>query len=265
VWRVARGTRGTRMWAAALSLSGHAAVIALAGPLLLRDTRVPAPVPVRTTAVAYVEIGAFPGAAMPSAVPRPPAVTRSTDGDAAPARQTRAPLSATILPPEPASAPGSASVSAVGAGTPPGSPVEGTRWRPATDPRLIPIDGSPAPAPRPSESETYRLGLAARAAVWRDSVAREQRRRAGLTDWVVTDDRGRDWGLRSGGRLTIAGTTIPLPIPAPGSTSDGARRALERAELARQIADDERGQVLRERIRATREARDAARNAARPR
>jgi hypothetical protein len=267
VWRVARGTRGTRVWAAAASLGGHAAVIALAGPLLLRDTRVP--VPLRTAAVAYVEIGAFPRAAMPGAVRRPPAVTRRTDGDAAPARQTRAPSGATMLPPapasEPASAPGGASFPAVGAGTPPGPPVEGTRWRPATDPRLIPLDGSPAPALRPAESEAYRLGLAARAAVWRDSVAREQRRRAGLTDWVVTDDRGRDWGLRSGGRLTIAGTTIPLPIPAPGSTSDGARRALERAELARQIADDERGQVLRERIRATREARDAARNAARPR
>jgi hypothetical protein len=258
------------MWAAAASLGAHSAVIALAGPLLLRDTRVPAPVPVRTAAVAYVEIGAFPGAAMPGAVPRPPAVTpRRTDGDAAPARRTRAPSGATMLPPTrasaPASAPGGASFPAVGAGTAPGPPVEGTRWRPATDPRLIPLYGSPAPALRPAESEAYRLGLAARAAVWRDSVAREQRRRAGLTDWVVTDDRGRDWGLRSGGRLTIAGTTIPLPIPAPGSTSDGARRALERAELSRQIADDERGQVLRERIRATREARDAARNAARPR
>jgi hypothetical protein len=95
-------------------------------------------------------------------------------------------------------------------------------------------------------------------------VAREQRRRAGLTDWVVADDRGREWGLRSGGRVSIAGTTIPLPIPAPGSSSDGARRGLERAELARQITDDERGQILRERIRAVREARDAARNAAGP-
>lgn len=158
VWRVARGTRGTRVWAAAASLGGHAAVIALAGPLLLRDARVPAPVPARTAAVAYVEIGAFPGAAMPGAVPRSPAVTRHTDGYAAPARQTGAPSGATVLPPEPASAPGSASLPAVGAGTPPGPPVEGTRWRPATDPRLIPPDGPPAPALRPAESEAYRLG-----------------------------------------------------------------------------------------------------------
>ncbi|HET9949525.1 MAG TPA: hypothetical protein VFQ22_11430 [Longimicrobiales bacterium] len=104
------------------------------------------------------------------------------------------------------------------------------------------------------------LAVAGRLAEWYDSVAAAEAARSAFTDWTFADADGNRWGV-SEGQLHLGSLTIPLPFtfqPPPGQ-----RAYLQQYnEIARQGAQGEIRQTVRDRMEAIRARRDRERAAA---
>lgn len=120
----------------------------------------------------------------------------------------------------------------------------------------------PAASPPPlTEHERYMERLGGRLEEYNDSVAGEAERARRGTDWTTTDKDGRRWGV-SPGKIHLGGVTLPMPgLPdnAPQRTDEAREEARQRREIDRQVDVTRRQETLRDRIRATRERKDAER------
>jgi len=147
------------------------------------------------------------------------------------------------------------------------APVTGAPLQPGIRDRRLWITPRTAPDREPTQEELhteYMAGLERRLGSYNDSVAAESDRARRATDWTVRDSEGRRWGVSPEG-VHLGGITLPpVEFPPGGGDPDRRRRAEEeqqtREALDRQEADAERRRVREERIRATRERRDAERN-----
>ncbi len=131
------------------------------------------------------------------------------------------------------------------------------RLRPnLTDPRLW--------APLPPEftalslEQREELLIAGRLTEWNDSMAAAAA--AATPNWAFTDSKGRQWGIADG-KLHLGSIAIPIPSfsPPPGQDRDYLRQF---DEMARQSANAQTQQTVRERLEAIRERRDRERAAA---
>jgi hypothetical protein len=159
---------------------------------------------------------------------------------------------------------------AVGTGTgaggqPGGTGTGGSPLSPGIrDPRLFPTQ-RPVPAePEQTDHEKYMGRLGATLGEYNDSVAAEGQRARDALDWTVKDKNGNAWGF-SPGKIHLGKVTLPAPgaTASPEHREEAERRARQRIEIDRQIADGERRHSFQERVKATRERRDAERRAAR--
>jgi hypothetical protein len=104
-------------------------------------------------------------------------------------------------------------------------------------------------------------------AQYNDSIAAEAAGERRRMDWTQTDDTGRRWGIAPGriylGRDTLLlrsrNSTEATFAGSPQAREEAGREARERAEVDRQVEDGERSAWVRERVRATRERKDAER------
>jgi hypothetical protein len=102
------------------------------------------------------------------------------------------------------------------------------------------------------------LLLAGALAAWQDSVSAAALAAARWTDWTFTDSNGGRWGI-SEGQLHLGDLVLPLPTfdAPPGS---GAREFMwQWDEIARQGAQAQVQQTVRERLEAIRARRDQER------
>ncbi len=96
---------------------------------------------------------------------------------------------------------------------------------------------------------------------WNDSVAIAEAVAAAGTDWTITDDEGRRWGV-SPGRLHLGNFSIPLPFhfSTPGYLrEDAAFRQWEREDIQRGAANQQIRETWAERAREIRRRMDAER------
>jgi hypothetical protein len=121
--------------------------------------------------------------------------------------------------------------------------------------------------PSPYEMETrtdheeYLERFQARIDAVNDSLGLAAARNRTTSDWTVTDDEGRRWGLSPDG-LHLGDVTIPRALlPLPGATGDNASREAareeerQRQEIIRQEAERQRRETQDERIREMGNAR----------
>jgi hypothetical protein len=128
-----------------------------------------------------------------------------------------------------------------------------------SDPRLW--------APLPPEfsqltlEQREELLIAGRLTDWYDSVSAVAAADAAWKDWTFTDGSGGRWGI-SPGQLHLGKVTIPLPFAF--DAPPGQRDYMERwNEMARQGANAQVQQTVRDRMEAIRARRDKERAAAR--
>lgn len=134
------------------------------------------------------------------------------------------------------------------------------------DPRLYVTPKAPAPARELTEHERYMAHLEARLGTLNDSAAAEAERARKALDWTKTDKDGNRWGV-SPGKVHLGKVTIPVgnsgfgnPLDSiPGPSVRKSDKQYHREEIQRQAADVERDQIAKDRIRATRERKDAER------
>lgn len=128
------------------------------------------------------------------------------------------------------------------------------RLRPhLSDPRLW--------APLPPEftelslEQREELLVAGRLEEWNDSVAAAVA--AATPNWAFTDSKGRQWGIADG-KLHLGSIAIPIPsFAAPAGPDRDYLRQFD--EMARQSANAQTQQTVRERLEAIRERRDRER------
>ena len=134
------------------------------------------------------------------------------------------------------------------------------------DPRLYVTPKAPPPPPEPTEHERYMAHLEARLGTLSDSATAEAERARKALDWTKTDKNGNRWGV-SPGKVHLGKTTIRVgdsgfgnPLDSiPGPSVRKSDKQYHREEIQRQAADVERDQIAKDRIRATRERKDAER------
>ncbi|HET9948580.1 MAG TPA: hypothetical protein VFQ22_06640 [Longimicrobiales bacterium] len=101
------------------------------------------------------------------------------------------------------------------------------------------------------------LAVAGRLEEWYDSIAAAEAERSAFTDWTFADAEGNRWGVADG-RLHLGSFSIPFPFtfqPPPGQ-----REYLQQYnEIARQGAQGQIRQTVRDRMEAIRARRDAER------
>ena len=153
-----------------------------------------------------------------------------------------------------------------GAGEPGGQGIADGALRPGyRDPRLYTVPRDPTPRPQ-TEHERYMAGLEGRIRSLNDSTAAEIERARKAKDWTTTDKDGNKWGV-SPGKVHLGKVTIPVgnsgfgsPLDSmPGYSVRKSDEQWQREEIQRQAGDVERDQVAKDRIRATRERKDAER------
>jgi hypothetical protein len=114
-------------------------------------------------------------------------------------------------------------------------------------------------APMPPEfteltlEEREELAVAGRLTEWNDSVAAAVA--SATPNWAFTDSKGGKWGVADG-KLHLGSISIPLPFSfdaAPGADRDYLRSF---DEMARQSANAQTQQTVRERMEAIRARRD---------
>ncbi len=144
---------------------------------------------------------------------------------------------------------------------PPG-PTAAERLRPRlADARIwAPLDralGELTPAQREE------ILVAGRLQEWYDSVAVAEEAERALTDWTITTDDGKRWGVADG-RLYLGDFSIPAPFEfgvTPGRREEVADRMYQFEEINRQARQFEIRGSWRERSEAIRERRDRERAA----
>ena len=131
------------------------------------------------------------------------------------------------------------------------------------DPRLYVAPRDPTPRPEPTEHERYMARLEVRLGTYNDSVASEQQRARDALDWTVKDKNGKRWGVGPDGKVVLGGVEIPIPIGLPqangAKTDEAVRRDRERQAIRADEETRERREIMQDRIRATRERKDAER------
>lgn len=129
------------------------------------------------------------------------------------------------------------------------------------DPRLVPTQ-RPVPAePERTEHERYMDRLGTTLGQYNDSVAAERERERNALDWTLKDKDGNRWGV-SPGRVHLGKITLPAPFgfaASPQAREESEREAMQRTEIDRQVAGREMGNSFQDRVRATRERKDAER------
>jgi len=143
-------------------------------------------------------------------------------------------------------------------------PVPGLTPSERLQPRLTDrrLWGPPPPQYRELTLEQREeLLVAGRLQAWNDSVAAAVAADAAWKDWTFTDGDGGRWGV-SEGQLHLGSITIPLPFAfdAPPGQRDYMRQF---EEIARQGANAQVQQTVRERMEAIRARRDRERASAR--
>ena len=268
----------------ALSLGVHLLLL-VAAVTLLRigrpSTGTPPAAPgAPETSVTYIDVAPVPGdqsapmeAAAPGATgisaapadtagPRPsPAAAPA--GAVRPGRIPAAGAQGTGAPAPGAVAPG---VAGAGTGEPGRTGIAGGALRPGyRDPRLYTVPRDPTARPQ-TEHERYMAGLEGRIRSINDSTAAEMERARKAKDWTTTDKDGNRWGV-SPGKVHLGKVTIPVgksgfgsPLDSmPGYSVRKPDEQWQREEIQRQAGDVERDQIAKDRIRATRERKDAER------
>lgn len=272
-------TRRTPRWAYAGSILFHLLLV-VAAVLFLRfgprPGASPPPVASGGETVEYFDLG-FPeetGPAVPAGAPAaaapqvPTPAERERPGPAGAGEELLFPAEVPSGVPPAGGAPAApGGVGGAPGGTPGGSGTGGSVLRPGLrDPRLHAPGHAPA-AERPlTEHERYLSDLYGKLGAHNDSVAAEQERARRATDWTVKDKDGRRWGI-SPGKIHLGGVTLPAPFdPAVGSPrwDDREREeAGQRREIDRQALDRQRRDSFSDRVKATRERKDAERQARR--
>jgi hypothetical protein len=260
------------------SLALHAGVLAIVAALSREGPHPAERHASSAEAVEYFDL-AFPeervairtGEAMMPAVPSAPVRARLPAGSH-PERRDRpdAPPGTLAFPSGVPSGPPLAAPAKPSAGTA-GTAETGAAWSPLRpgirDPRLFSTE-RPAPAEGfRARDETGLRRVPASIAQYNDSVAAEAAGERRRMDWTQTDDTGRRWGIAPGriylGRDTLLlrsrNSTRATFSGSPQAREEAGREARERAQIDRQVEDGERGAGMRERVRATRERKDAER------
>lgn len=261
------------------SIAVHAALLVVAvafirfGPRLLDRGAPPAEV-VEYIDIAFPDAGtgvaAAPGA--PAGAPQLPAAPApaETPPTTEPGARPQAPGEDLVFPsgtptglPQAGGAPAVPGTGTGGAGGQPGGTGTGEgALRPGIrDPRLFPTQ-RPVPAkPEQTEHEVYMERLGATLKEYNDSVAAEAERARNALDWTLKDKDGNSWGV-SPGKIHLGKVTLPNPFGMAGSPQareESEREARQRGEIDRQVADRERRNSFQERVKATRERKDAER------
>ena len=207
--------------------------------------------------------GAAPGAVQAPAEAPPPAADpgRRREGPAGPAEELQFPVAVPQGLPQPGGAP------PAGGGAPGGQPGGtgigggGALTPGLRDPRLFPTQ-RPVPArPERTEHEAYMDRLGTTLGQYNDSIAAEQERARNALDWTLKDKDGNRWGV-SPGKVHLGKVTLPAPFgfaASPQAQEASAREGRQRGEIDRQVADRERRDSFQERVKATRERKDAER------
>jgi hypothetical protein len=271
--------RGTPRWALLGSAAVHLLVVGLAVAFLrLGPEQLPERGPVER--VEYFELD-FPeetvGAPLPAGggeAPAPGAAPLPTPRGPADRRRERAAEGPALVFPNtvPRTLPGAAGVpapsGAAGGAAPSGAGATGAgpgALRPGLrDPRLYAPEHPPAEAPQPTEHERYMGRLHAKLGEYNDSIMAEEERARKATDWTVKGKDGERWGL-SPGKIHLGKTTIPNPVGitsnSPERDEEARKEARQRREIDRQVGDRQRRDSFKERVKATRERKDAERKA----
>jgi len=267
------------MGALAGSIALHAALLVVAvafirfGPRLLDRGAPPAEV-VEYIDIAFPEggVAAAPGASpgepgLPAApAPAPAEAPAATGPDARPQPPGEDLTFPTGTPTGLPQAGGEPAVPGTGTGgaggQPGGTGTGGGALRPGIrDPRLFPTQ-RPVPAkPEQTEHEAYMERLGTTLKEYNDSVAAEAERARNALDWTLKDKDGNSWGV-SPGKIHLGKVTLPNPFGMAGSPQareESEREAKQRGEIDRQVADRERRNSFQERVKATRERKDAER------
>ncbi len=281
--RKAAGGGPRRLSAGALagSFALHAGLVALAvafvrfGPGFIADRTpaaeeptervtfydvAPAPVPAAPGEEALVEPEA------PASAPRPADARRSPGPAGAAQPELSFPGGVPSgLPAAGGEAPAAGGAGGTGTG-PGGGWVGGGPLRPGMrDPRLYAPDHPAVPERELTEHEEYMGRLGTTLGEYNDSIAAEGKRNADALDWTVKGKNGERYGF-SPGKIHLGKLTLPNPLgvgPNPAERERTARIAAHRQEIDRQVGDTDRRNSFRERVRATRERRDAERARAR--
>lgn len=109
-----------------------------------------------------------------------------------------------------------------------------------------------------TDAERMQLELAGRLEEWTDSVAEVVAAELALTDWTITDDQGRKWGI-SPGQLHLGDITLPLPFYFGGNSwerEQASRRAWEDQDILNGANVQALTSSWRERADAIRRRRD---------
>jgi|GEM_PF-589186 len=129
--------------------------------------------------------------------------------------------------------------------------------RPA-DPRVF---GPPADAPAPTGPEAARARLATRIREINDSIAIEQEAQRRATDWTVTGEDGKRWGI-SPGKLHLGDITLPLPLnfsPPAGRRDEINQRVRDWAEIESQATRLDGKDSFGERVKEIRKRKERER------
>lgn len=277
--RAAPSGRRLSAGAAVGSLLAHGVLVALAVAFLrLGPAPGEGPAPAPRETVEYFDL-AFPQGVAGEETSAPPSALAAAPGGAPlaeepqrdddPRRRERdaSPGAGLVFPTEtPSILPAADEAGGAGAGG--ARPSGGEGWsagsplRPGLrDGRLHAPEHPAAAPPEPTQHERYMAGLGARIQEYNDSVAGVAERARRGTDWTTTDKDGNRWGV-SPGKIHLGGVTLPMPgigDNAPQRTDEAREEARQRREIDRQVDVTRRQETLQDRIRATRERKDAER------